>query len=79
MFCNVSYFHFPQQHKEKFMWGSYFTFIFLLVSLNPVLKKELRMYVITDDFLCLDMISINEALKNTKNTYSYVPGDMLLI
>ena len=29
MFCNVSYFHFPQQHKEKFMWGSYFTFIFL--------------------------------------------------
>ena len=27
MFCNVSYFHFAR-HKEKFMWGSYFTFIF---------------------------------------------------
>ena len=27
MFCNVSYFHFAR-HKEKFMWGSFFTFIF---------------------------------------------------
>ena len=43
MFCNVSYFHFCR-HKEKFMWGSYFTFIFPFprASLTPTDKTHSR-------------------------------------
>ena len=45
MFCNVSYFHFSP-HKEKFMWGSYFTFIFLFPRASFALPDKTHNYIL---------------------------------
>ena len=45
MFCNVSYFHFSP-HKENFMWGSYFTFIFLFPRASFALPDKTHNYIL---------------------------------
>ena len=47
MFCNVSYFHFSP-HKENFMWGSYFTFIFLFPRHSFALPDKTHNYILSN-------------------------------